>query len=42
MKNMHELVRRLNRFDDGNLFSKHGVCTEFVTKLTDYSFITFN
>ena len=36
MKNLHALVRGLNRVDDNTPFSTHDVCTEFVKKLTDY------
>ena len=40
MKNLHELVRILNIVDDNALVDTDVVCTEFVTKLTDY-FIIF-
>ena len=42
MKNLHELVRRLNRVDDKTLLTTHGFCTEVVKRITDYSFITIN
>ena len=35
-------MSRLNRVGDNTLFTTYGVCTEFVTKLTDYFFITIN
>ena len=42
MKYQHELVRRTNRVDYNTLFSKNVVCTEKITKLSDYFFITIN
>ena len=35
MKNILELVRVFNKVDDNTQFSTHGVCVEFVTKLTE-------
>ena len=42
MKNLHELVRILNIVDDNALVDTDVVCTEFVTKLTDYFIIFIN
>ena len=36
VKNMHELVRRLNKVDDNNHDGICGVCSEFVRRLTDF------
>ena len=39
---MHELVRRLNKFDANTHDGTHGVCSEFVRKLTYLFIITIN
>ena len=36
VKNMHELVKRLNKVDDNNHDGICGVCSEVVRRLTDF------
>ena len=39
---MHELVRRLNKFDANTHDGTHGVCSEFVRKLNNFIFVAVN